>query len=265
MNGERVRELRFVYDLDGTIVFRGQPVSDAILRALLKLEAAGHEIIFASARPVRDMLPVIPSSLHHCTMIGGNGSLMGRNGKVTACCTFPNDLRRKLMQLIEKYRTPYLIDGEWDYVYTGPADHPILNNLDHGRLARNVSLDELQPVVKLLLLLTDPEDMDVWSEALSRLNVSVHLHHRELIIDICPSGINKWTALQSLGIDEGTYIAFGNDSNDLTMLQHAHYAVRIGDYKPLADYADETIPLDGDADERIAERIVALAQQFRQA
>jgi len=71
-----VRELRFVFDLDGTIVFHGQPISDTIQRALQELAAYEHEIIFASARPIRDMLPVINEALQRYSMIGGNGSLI---------------------------------------------------------------------------------------------------------------------------------------------------------------------------------------------
>jgi hypothetical protein len=259
-----VSALKFIFDLDSTIVFGGQPISDGIRGALLELTACGHEILFASARPVRDMLPVIPESLHHCTMIGGNGTLIGKDGQVAAPRLFPDELLKELFRLIEARRTPYLLDGVWDYVYTGPDDHPILRNLDIARLARNVSLNELDPVVKVLLLPDAPDDADLWMEVLSRYDVSIIRHHSELIIDICPGGISKWSALQFLGVEERSFVAFGNDANDQAMLQHARYAVRVGEYEPLAACAHETICLGEGCEERIAGRIIALAQQFRQ-
>jgi len=60
--------LKFVFDWDGAICFKGQPISNKILEALSELRDE-HEIIFASARPIRDMLPVIDPSFHHLTMI----------------------------------------------------------------------------------------------------------------------------------------------------------------------------------------------------
>lgn len=51
--------MKFVFDLDGTICFKGQPVSEKILSALSKLTDQGHEVIFASARPIRDILPIL--------------------------------------------------------------------------------------------------------------------------------------------------------------------------------------------------------------
>ncbi|MEC1535480.1 HAD hydrolase family protein [Bacillus sonorensis] len=51
--------MNFVFDLDGTICFEGQPVSEHLLMAFEELKAQGHEVIFASARPIRDLLPVL--------------------------------------------------------------------------------------------------------------------------------------------------------------------------------------------------------------
>ncbi|MGG3025562.1 HAD hydrolase family protein, partial [Brevibacillus parabrevis] len=48
--------MRFIFDLDGTICFKGQPISKSILDCLLELEQEGHTVGFASARPCRDML-----------------------------------------------------------------------------------------------------------------------------------------------------------------------------------------------------------------
>ena len=84
--------MKFVFDLDGTICFKGRPVSDELLKALEELVAQGHEVIFASARPIRDLLPVLHERVHHYPMIGGNGSMVaaGESGSprraLTARC-----------------------------------------------------------------------------------------------------------------------------------------------------------------------------------
>lgn len=253
--------LRFVFDLDRTICFKGKPISNTILHALSELEETGHEVIFASARPIRDMLPVIDKAFHHHTMIGGNGSLIAKEGKVIQSSSFSADQMSEMMNLIEQYHVTYLIDGEWDYAYTGPDSHPILQNLDPAKLAKKVHLDCLDSIVKVLFLTSD--NMDEIVDQLLKLDVYVNKHRNENVLDISPSGINKWTALKSLGIKENTYIAFGNDANDIPMFENAIYTVMIGHHEHLAPLAKETIPLNEDVEQKIAERILELSKTYR--
>lgn len=253
--------LKFVFDLDGTICFKGQPISHAILEALVELNSAGIEVIFASARPIRDMLPVIDEALHHYTMIGGNGSLISKNGKVIKSHSFSTNEIEEIKNLIEQYDATYLIDGEWDYAYTGPDNHPILQNLDPAKLAKKVNLESLNTIVKVLILTS--KNIDELAEKLSMLNVFVNKHSNENVLDISPRGINKWSALKSLGVKENTYIAFGNDANDLTMFENALHTVMIGHHEQLASFAKETIPLSGDYEKKIAEKIRALSKEYR--
>lgn len=37
--------MKFVFDLDGTICFKGQPVSDALLKVLEEMVEQGHEVV----------------------------------------------------------------------------------------------------------------------------------------------------------------------------------------------------------------------------
>lgn len=124
----------FVFDLDGTICFKGRPVSDNILDALADLTNKGHRVIFASARPIRDMLPVIREDFHHYTMVGGNGSLIAEQGKVVSATAFSLEEFAKIEQLMNEFEATYLIDGNWDYAYTGPSDHPILEKIGRAHV-----------------------------------------------------------------------------------------------------------------------------------
>ena len=51
-----------------------------LLQRLFKLRQANHNVIFASARPIRDLLPVIPEFADD-TLIGGNGSIISKMDK----------------------------------------------------------------------------------------------------------------------------------------------------------------------------------------
>ena len=106
----------FVFDLDGTICFKGQRISRKISNGLLELKRQGHRIIFASARPIRDLLPVLPEEFHDEYLIGGNGSLISHQSKILSSESFSDRLITKLIEWIQHYHLTYLIDGEWDYV-----------------------------------------------------------------------------------------------------------------------------------------------------
>ncbi|MFJ7755680.1 HAD-IIB family hydrolase [Peribacillus muralis] len=250
--------MKFVFDLDGTICFKGQPVSEKILIALEKLVAAGHEVIFASARPVRDLLPVLHERFHRFSMIGGNGSMVALNGKIISTVSFDEETLSNIVQLLRTYSVSYLVDGEWDYAYTGSAIHPIMNNLDPQRRAKNVTLDKLQSIVKVLMLTSD--NMQEVETQLSRMDVVVHSHGNEGVLDISPKGIDKWSGLQQLGVEEGGYIAFGNDANDIAMFQHAMHSVMIGENIQLAPFSSEQLSLCGDTEDLIVQRLMELGE-----
>ena len=257
--------MKFVFDLDGTICFKGEPVSDKILSSLESLTNSGHQVIFASARPIRDMLPVISKEFHNYTMIGGNGSLILSNGKIIKSVSFSlSDSfslseMKKIKQLINEFDATYLIDGDWDYAYTGPQNHSILNNLDPLNSANLVDLDSLKSVVKILILTSNNNEL--LSKKLSELDVYVNKHRNENVLDISPKGIHKWAALKMLGIDKGDYIAFGNDSNDISMFENALYTVMVGHHEELSSFAKESIESKENLDLKIVEKIEEIANK----
>ncbi|WP_066186492.1 HAD-IIB family hydrolase [Gracilibacillus timonensis] len=252
--------MKFVFDIDGTICFKGKPVSKPLLIALENLTKQGHEVIFASARPIRDLLPVLHQRFHTYSMIGGNGSIISSQGNILSTVSFEEKTQEAMIALLQKYHVSYLIDSDWDYAYTGPAAHPILNNLDPQRLAKKVELGQLTSIVKMLLLTSD--HMEEVEKELRKMEVVVHVHGDEGVLDISPQGIDKWTGLQQLGVAAGDYLAFGNDANDITMFQHAMYTVMIGDNPQLLPFASETLPLSERIEYDIAQRLEQLSKQY---
>ncbi|MBZ4322940.1 Cof-type HAD-IIB family hydrolase [Streptomyces sp. SCA2-4] len=244
-----------VFDIDGTLCFDGRTIDGRILAAIESCERAGHQLVFASARPVRDLLPVLGGAFPAATLIGGNGSLVSVGGEVRARAVFEAGDLGKLLVEADRYRAGYLADGPWDYAYTGPADHPILGRVDQGRLARRVDLADLPAVVKFLVVsAADVTDMAALAEAGRVLGMTVNHHLDEGLIDIAPGTTNKWEALASLGIDR--YNAFGNDINDLDLLRNARHSVRVGTHPGLDGVARVTVVADPEA---VAAEIARLA------
>ncbi|MFP7493119.1 HAD family hydrolase [Terribacillus saccharophilus] len=251
--------MNYIFDLDGTICFKGKPVTRRIMDKLKELEQEGHQVIFASARPIRDLLPVIDQHFHSMTLIGGNGSLISKNGKIITSRAFSPVQIHAMKQMIEAYKASYLIDGEWNYAYTGDPEHPLRARVDPESLAEKVQLEDLERIVKILIL--DSADQEQIASEAEKLGLRVHRHQGEGIVDISPPGIDKWSAIQEVGIREKEYIAFGNDANDIEMFRHAKYNVMIGEHEELARYADTVIPLNEDCEQAIVNCLEKLASK----
>ncbi len=91
------------------------------------------------------------------------------------------------------------------------------------------------------------------------LDVVVHRHKSEHVLDMSPNNIHKWGALRKIGIEQGGYVAFGNDANDISMFMHAAHSVMIGHHDELASYATESIALGDEVEDQIVEKLQALA------
>ena len=179
-------------------------------------------------------------------------------GNITSTVSFDKDLLSNIVHLLETYNITYLIDSDWDYAYTGPANHPILQNLDPQSQARNVTLDELQAIVKILMLTSN--NMKEVEEQLGKMDVVVHVHGNEGVLDVSPKGVDKWSGLQQLDVKKGEYIAFGNDANDISMFQHAMHAVMIGEHSQLAPFASEQLPLNDDIENVLVQKFEELGR-----
>jgi HAD superfamily hydrolase (TIGR01484 family) len=254
--------MKFVFDLDGTICFKGKPVSEDITHCLLELQSDGHEVFFASARPIRDILPVLDKRLHTFPLIGGNGSLIFHKGEVIHSTSFHRNDLVKILSLIDQYKATYLIDSEWDYAYTGPTDHPILHFLDPSNLARMLPVASLNSIVKILLL-TSTNHMDLIDD-LKSLDIVVNIHTSEKVVDISPPNVHKWNALSRVGVVEENFIAFGNDSNYISMFSKARHAVMIGYHEGLSSFADEQIPLTGEYEGNIIRKLKELSFEYNE-
>lgn len=234
---QRCRKLKYVFDLDGTICFQGKPLSLEIIKALDELSLQGNEVIFASARPIRDILPILPPHMHSYPMVGGNGAIVANNSRIISTVHFDDNVREEILALIKFHSLDYLIDGEWDYSYTGSENHPIRRNVDPQMRANNVTVATINNIIKIVLL--DITNHPTVLEKLQALPIVVHKHGNENILDISPTGIDKWNGLQKLGLEDRTFIAFGNDANDMTMFQHAYKSIMIGHHQELANYASQ--------------------------
>ncbi|WP_138926421.1 HAD-IIB family hydrolase [Glutamicibacter creatinolyticus] len=238
-----------VFDLDGTLCFDGVGVAAPIIRAIDRVIAAGRPVAFASARPIRDMLPLLPAAWHGHLLIGANGALV-RHGRQSAARSFGEVDRRELDAIIERHQLAYLIDSPWDYSYTGPTGHRLRRQVDPGGLARNLPRRHLKRYCKVLLFSDAPQVLD----CLSRLQLVAHRHTGQGLIDLSPGRTTKAeAAAQWLA---GPFVAFGNDANDAQLFTAAQFSVCVGSH-PVAGLADLVI-----AEQQVSSTITAVHERL---
>jgi Predicted hydrolases of the HAD superfamily len=81
--------MQYIFDVDGTLSFDGKTISPLINRAIKDLIDADNEVIFASARPIRDLLPMIPSFTDH-KLIGANGAMISLAEEIKVISKIPD-------------------------------------------------------------------------------------------------------------------------------------------------------------------------------
>lgn len=216
---------KFVFDIDGTIAFNGRPVAQEICLEIEKISEVA-EVIFASARPIRDILPMISERLKSCTLIGCNGAMAYREGEWLKKDIIDDHSVGKIIDRMKKLKIPYLLDGKWGFSVSEVQHefHEYINSLS-SEISDEDSIRR-EGVVKILVL-DSALDPDI--EKISSINkLSINFHKRDSFFDITSSDCDKKKALNEIGVDMKICTAFGNDSNDFDMLESAGKSVFVG-------------------------------------
>lgn len=226
--------MKYIFDVDGTISFDGKSIDPRIIQSIKELPGNPQDIIFASARPIRDLLPIV-GDLATGPLIGGNGAIISLNGEVKIMEPITNRDFQIIREVINSVDVDYIVDGKWNYSARVSQDSFILRQLDPNHLAHKVALATINQVIKVILLnLTEEQQDDIATTLKKQTNLAIIKDSREHNLDLTAQGVNKYTTLRQLFPSE-KYIAFGNDANDTELLAHADKSVWFGDKLPLEE------------------------------
>lgn len=245
--------MHFVFDIDGTTSFNGLFIEPVICDAFRDLRQAGHSIVLASARPVRDMQPMLPADLKDITCVGANGAQVFKDGALTIRQFIEDAAFARIRKLIEEHELDFLADGEGAYAFRLPGFHYLVERIDVDQMDTRVNLQELSRASKVIVL--NIADKNLHKDLLARislLNVEISEHDDPtgFNIDMVAPGINKQVTLEHVVAGQ-PYIAFGNDTNDLEMLDGAILSVAVGDKPQIIAAANRHCAADADAVTRI--------------
>jgi Cof subfamily protein (haloacid dehalogenase superfamily) len=224
-------------DLDGTLLTSRGDISERNVTAIQAAANAGHHVVIATGRPlhlVADLGGQLGTSVSH--VVGANGSMIGTfpDGQLLRLMGFDIDLAR---QAVEAFRQSLPGTGFAIATDVGMAH-------ERGFAERMPAVVDTDPTDDVLTLggteafklFAFHDDMTVpalLSEAPSLLPDTLAATHMGAdAIDIGLATIDKCAGLQwvcaQLDVDASDVIAFGDEWNDITMLEWAGRGVAMG-------------------------------------
>ncbi|MFB4158816.1 HAD-IIB family hydrolase [Geomicrobium sp. JSM 1781026] len=250
--------MQFVFDLDGTLIFEGKKMSENITNTLLGLQTAGHTVTFASARSIRDMLPVLDQRLVDARLISANGAVIWEERQLRRFVGIDTDTFARMQSLLHSIGATYLVEASTDYAVVGNDAERYLPSYVHLAEASAKNVDELPFIGKILVLgCQDPTPL---LEAIPTMNVTRHRHQGEARFDLTAKNVSKHQAFQSVCVEE--FVVFGNDLNDIPLFIQANHSVIVGDFPPVHIHANEQVPITSRTEAALVETIQKLAEKY---
>ena len=219
-------------DIDGTLIHDALEVTPKTHQSLSDAVNSGVRFVPVSARMPEAIKPIIKDFLPQVPMISYNGAfIQDENGQVIDSCPMSPQAAQAICQYLEK-EVP---DVAWN-VYSGEKW------LSQNRMNKWISSEEkvvslvsqesdLEAIghlseVHKLLLMGEPEKMVVLEEKLRELYPGLSIARSlPYYIEVMANGIQKGRAVNLLadhyGVDMSETLAFGDNFNDIDMLEAA--------------------------------------------
>jgi Cof subfamily protein (haloacid dehalogenase superfamily) len=264
-------ELRLVAtDLDGTILCSDGTLSARTRVALARLEEAGIELAFVTARPPRWMPPIARMTDHHGIAICANGAIVYDLHAERIIDSFPlqDEVAREVVRRMRQALPGVSFAVETTEGFGSEPGH-LQHQWDTALRAPAAEVEELlkTPAVKLLIGHADRTTDELLAMARGALGELVELTHSSpdlAVVEVSAAGISKATTLARLcaahGIAATQVLAFGDMPNDLPLLAWAGTAVAVANAhaEVLAAVPWRTASNDQDGVAQVLERLLEL-------
>lgn len=218
-------------DLDGTLLPEGTADIDPNIYEVIRgLQRAGITFVAASGRNYESVMSVFGSMEKELTVISDNGGYLARGGEEVACHGFPESLLREVVTAARKVPDVWMMASAARGVYTDRNDPKYVRWIREGYKMDIQVVDDLlavqEPLIKVALYTYAKDAAEVAEPLREQLGgcVSIALAG-ERWVDMMMPDISKGKALahiqQTLGITREETAAFGDNGNDIPMLQQA--------------------------------------------
>lgn len=269
-------------DIDGTLTNSKKEISPRTKEALMKAQNAGIRLAIVSARTENGLARFgrwLDFEHHHGIHIACNGADIrdAETGEVIYSKAMEPKLASSILEHLKKYNViPLITKGE--YMYTNDVFSGILHLEKDGKVEElNVIQYESRsneyilcekkdlaafvdyPLAKILVA-GEPDYLKQIAEEMSApfQDSTTNGFTAPFYYEFNPKGVDKATAIktafESLGIGPEDMMAFGDQKNDISMIQYVKYGIAMGNAIDECKQAAYDVTLDNDHD-GIAEAI----------
>ncbi|MDD3251859.1 MAG: HAD family hydrolase [Lachnospiraceae bacterium] len=229
-----------VSDIDGTLLEDGQHrINPELFEVIVKLRERGMQFAAASGRQWASIEAVFEPIKEKIFYLSDNGAYVGCCGRNLFLNTIDTELVHEMIRDIRAAGLIAVLSGP-DVVYLDEEDPAIFDWLVNGYKFRVKRVKDLLKVQDSFIKISayKPQGIEAAVTELrkryqERLKITIS---GDMWMDSMAKGVNKGQAIrllqESLGITPEETIAFGDQLNDMEMLQQAYYSFAIGNARP---------------------------------
>lgn len=238
-----------VFDLDGTLLQTNKTISMYTQEILRKYQEAGLKIVYATGRG-NSAETIVPAEIFD-GKITMNGSIAKINGEIVYHCVIPCATARPFLLACDKRKlsmtseidgvhyTNFVIPGEWADIV---SNWELTDFRTHNKDAEKIYTYNLTPEDIVFINELLPSDMYM---VMAVDGLAMIMHKDATKANAVSVLAKNW------GIKPCEIAAFGDDLNDIDLLEYAGISIAMGnaldDVKSIAAYICDTNDNDGAA------------------
>ncbi len=228
-------------DVDGTLVVDGSSsLSPELYEVIHRLKQQGIAFAGASGRPVASMKNIFAPIKDDVYLISGNGYYMEYEGKQKFLTDFDKHLAAEIARDMYEAGMQVMFDAA-DCVYTESKDQRFIDWIEKGYKNKVVQIDNLLELDDTILKVAGCIMDGIPEEVAERLKEKYSDRRKVMFaghqwIDVVDPALSKGTALKELqdelGILPEETMVFGDQMNDMEMLDQAYYSFAVANARP---------------------------------
>lgn len=241
------------FDLDGTLLDQNKQIPNSARQAIQALKEKGHEVAIATGR-APFMFKKLRDELEIHTYVSFTGQYVVVNNEVIYQKPFPKEMLKLLIDFSSSNQHPLLYMGHED-MKTSIEYHPYIEEsiatlkLDHSGPTYNPAYFEECNIYQLQLFCTKDEELPYATSFEQFRFIRWHPYS----IDVLSAGESKAKGItfimNKLGFTREQVYAFGDNLNDIEMLQSVGNGVAMGNapdsVKKVAKHVTKDVNEDG--------------------
>ena len=238
-----------ISDLDGTLLRSNKTVSNYSVTILKKCKRVGNELVFATARPPRDIYKHIPHELKNDIVICYNGAIVIKGNDILYKMEISKKTVLEIIDVAKKYNMNNICVEINDKLYSNfdVADY-------FGKIPCEIlDLKDLDFKEAFKIIICNNQSIN--PELLKHLPKECKgvITDNGTLCQIMHSEVSKWNSikyvLEDLNYESSDVIAFGDDYNDLEMIENSGTGVAmknaVDELKSIANFVTKSNDEDG--------------------